>query len=159
MNRYKKVTGAKSFNSGGNPHRYVEEVLGARKIEALGNMTAEAFCKKHPHGRYILDMEAHWSGCVEGCIYDAWDCSRNPVNFAYEITTEGYEMPDLRQQVFKYCCTAEQISDAEARIRIYDGNGSFVERIIPKDLVQGYVLCLEHSNYRYIDLDAVKKEG
>ena len=51
----------------------------------------------------------------------------------------------------------EKLSDTETRIRIYDGNGAFVERKIPTELTKGYVLCLQHSNYQYIDLDGCEK--
>ena len=152
LNEYKKVTGAKSFNSIKNL-RYDEDVLKATKVSFNKEMTAKEFCKKHPHGRYILDMDEHWSACVDGCIYDTWDCSNKKVNFAYEITTEPYAAPDCEKQVFKYCCTSKRISDTETRIRIYDGNGAFVERKIPTELTKGYVLCLQHSDYQYIDLD------
>ena len=155
LNEYKKVTGAKSFNSVENL-RYVEDILKAKKISLHTQMTAEEFCQKHPMGRYILDMEEHWSACVDGCIYDTWDCGHKKVNFAYEITTEPYAPPNISKQVFKYCCTSESISDIETRIRIYDGNGAFVERKIPSELTKGYVLCLQHSNYQYIDLDGGK---
>lgn len=151
LNAYKKVTGAKDFNSIENL-RYAEDVLKAKKISVSSN-TADEFCRKHPCGRYILDMHAHWSACVDGCIYDSWDTGKEKVNFAYEITTLPYTPPDLRNQAFKYCCTSEKITDTETRIRIYDGNGKFVERKIPAELTAGYVLCLQHSNYRYIDLD------
>ena len=155
LNEYKKVTGAKSFNSVKNL-RYVEDVLNAKKISLNNQLTAEEFCKQHLRGRYILDMDEHWSACVDGCIYDTWDCSQEKVNFAYEIATDPYTMPDLKKQVFKYCCTSEKISDTETRIRIYDGLGTFAERKIPTDLTEGYVLCLQHSNYSYIDLDGGK---
>ena len=155
LNEYKKVSGAKSFNSVKNL-RYVEDVLKAKKIPLNKQLTAKEFCQSYPCGRYILDMDEHWSACVDGCIYDTWDCSKEKVNFAYEIATEPYTMPDLKKQVFKYCCTSEKISDTETRIRIYDGNGTFVERKIPTELTKGYVLCLQHSNYSYIDLDGGK---
>ena len=155
LNRYKRVTGAESFNSDYNPHRYVEDVLNAKKI-TVKKMTAGEFCRKYPKGRYILDMESHWSACVDGIIYDTWDCSKKTVNFAYEVTIKPYTPPNLKKQVFKYCCTSERISNAETIIRIYDGNGAFVERKIPTELTQGYILCLQHSNYQYIDLDGGK---
>ncbi len=156
LNRYKTITGAKSFNSVKNL-RYVEDVLGAKRITLDNRPTAEEFCEKHPRGRYILDMDEHWSACVNGCIYDTWDPCREKVNFAYEITTEPYIAPDIKKQAFKYCCTSERISGTEALIRIYDGNGTFIERKIPAELTKGYVLCLEHSNYNYIDLDGGKE--
>ena len=156
LNEYKTVTGAKSFNSVKNL-RYVEDVLKAKKIILNNKLTAEAFCKKNPFGRYILDMGEHWSACVDSCIYDTWDCGNEKVNFAYEITTEAYAPPDISKQVFKYCCTSKRISDTETCIRIYDGNGAFVERKIPTELTKGYVLCLQHSNYQHIDLDGGKE--
>ena len=152
LNEYKKITGADSFNSIKNLC-YVEDVLKAKKILFNSNFTAEEFCIKYPRGRYILDMDSHWSACVDGCIYDTWDCSKEKVNFAYEINSEPYTFPNLKNQVFKYCCTSERISDAETLIHIYDGNGFFVERKIPAELTAGYVLCLQHSNYQYINLD------
>ena len=155
LNEYKKVTGAKSFNSVKNL-RYVEDVLKAKKIPLNKQLTAKEFCQRYPCCRYILDMDEHWSACVDGCIYDTWDCSKEKVNFAYEIATEPYTPPNLKKQVFKYCCTSEKISDTETSIRIYDGNGTFVERKIPTELTKGYVLCLQHSNYQYIDLDGGK---
>ena len=157
LNEYKAVTGAKSFNSIKNL-RYVEDVLKAKKITFHSELTAEVFCKKHPRGRFILDMDEHWSACVDGCIYDTWDCGNEKVNFAYEVTTKPYTAPDIKKQVFKYCCTSERISDTETCIRIYDGNGAFVERKIPTELTAGYVLCLQHSNYQYIDLDGGKSK-
>ena len=156
LNEYKTVTGAKSFNSVKNL-RYVEDILKAKKISLDVEMTFDEFCKKYPKGRYILDMDEHWSACVGGCIYDTWDCGKKKVNFAYEITTEPYAPPHISKQVFKYCCTSKRISDTETCIRIYDGNGAFVERKIPTELTKGYVLCLQHSNYQYIDLDGGKE--
>ncbi len=156
LNEYKTVTGAKSFNSIKNL-RYAEDVLKASKLPFESNLTAKEFCQKHPRGRFILDMDEHWSACVDGYIYDTWDCSQEKVNFAYEITTKPYTPPNLKNQVFKYCCTSERISDTETRIRIYDGNGTFTERIIPAGYTNGYVLCLQHSNYQYIDLDGEKE--
>ena len=157
LNAHKKITGAKSFNSNRNPHRYVEDVLNAKRIEVFSKTTVEEFCEQHPRGRYILDMDEHWSACVDGCIYDTWDCGNKKVNFAYEITTEPYAPPDISKQVFKYCCTSKRISDTETCICIYDGNGAFVERKIPTELTKGYILCLQHSNYQHIDLDGGKE--
>ena len=156
LNNYKKISGAKTFNGIKNL-RYVEDVLMAKKIPLNEKITAEDFVKKHPRGRYILDIDEHWSACVNGCIYDTWNPGKEKVNFAYEIATEPYTPPDIKKQVFKYCCASERISNTETRIRIYDGNGAFVERKIPTELTKGYVLCLQHSNYQYIDLDGGKE--
>lgn len=152
LNAFKKVTGAKTFNSHNNPHHFVEDVLSAEKITFNKKMLAKDFCKTYSAGRFILDMDEHWSACINGDIYDTWDCSEEIVNFAYKISTEPYTLPSLKNQVFKYCCTSEKISDTQTLIRIYDGLGAFVERKIPTELTSGYVRCLQDSNYNYIKL-------
>lgn len=152
LNAYKKVTGAKTFYSGHNPHHYVEDVLNAKKIFLSPHTTVADFCQSHPRGRYILDMDGHWSSCINGVLYDTWDCRAEQMNFAYAIVTEGDQFPDLRAQVFRSCCTSEVISEKETLIRIYDGNGNFVERTIPTELTAGYVRCLQDSHYPYFPL-------
>ncbi len=151
LNAFKKVTGAKKFNSLQNLC-YVEDVWQAKKIIPEGRTTAGEFCRKHPNGRYILSIASHWSSCVEGMIYDTWDCSNELVLAAYQVEATPYTPPDLSKQIFKYCCTSERISRRETRVRIYDGNGVFTERVIPTELTAGYIRCLQDSNYRHIDL-------
>lgn len=90
LNRYKKVTGAKSFNSDYNPHKYVENVLKGEKlsfpaVKGQKRMNGERFCEAFPKGSYILNMAGHWSCCVDGIIYDTWDCSEKCVYTAYKI--------------------------------------------------------------------------
>lgn len=90
LNRYKKVTGAKSFNSDYNPHKYVENVLKGEKlsfpaVKGQKRMNGERFCEAFPKGSYILNMAGHWSCCVGGIIYDTWDCSEKCVYTAYKI--------------------------------------------------------------------------
>ena len=151
LNQYKKVSGAKQFNSIKNL-RYVEDKLHAKTILLEKPITAAEFCQNHPHGRYILDIQEHWSSCVNGTLYDTWDCSNELVRLAYEVSTLPYTPPNLKQQVFKHCCTSERISDTETRIRIYDGLGNFAERTIPTPLTEGYVRCLIDNHYCYVAL-------
>ena len=84
LNSHKKVTGAKSFNTDDNPRSYVENVLGAQRIqfikeEGKPQMTGEAFCDKFGIGKYILSMPGHWTACIDGVIWDTWDCSKEIV--------------------------------------------------------------------------------
>ena len=90
LNRYKKVTGAKSFNTDYNPHKYVENVLHGIKLsfpaeKGKPRMNGKRFCESHKKGRYILNMAGHWSCCVDGVIYDTWDCSEKCVYTAYKV--------------------------------------------------------------------------
>lgn len=90
LNRYKRVTGAESFNEYTNCYPFVEKVLGGRKIsfpakKGQPRMNGTRFCEAYPKGRYILSMAKHWSCCVDGVIYDTWDCSEKCVYQAWEI--------------------------------------------------------------------------
>lgn len=94
LNRYKQITGAKTYNSDYNPHRYVEKVLHAQKIsfpftKGCKRLTAERFCEQYPKGRYILVMAGHWSVCVDGVILDTWDTSKCYIYNAWKIEKRG----------------------------------------------------------------------
>lgn len=145
LNRYKKVTGATQYNSGNNPDRYTREVLKAEKMPQPSDMTVGQFVEEHPRGRFILDLEEHWSCCIDGTIYDSWDCSGEKLLCAYAVTNFA------KEQAHRFCCTAKVLSEKDARIRIYDGNGQFAQRMIPPELVDGYVRCLEDRGYSYVN--------
>ena len=90
LNKYKKVTGVKKYNVGHNPNKYVENVLNEVKLsfpakKGEPRMNGTRFCQEYPKGRYILTMANHWSCCIDGVIYDTWDCSDKCVYIAYKI--------------------------------------------------------------------------
>ena len=90
LNRYRKVTGAEKFNSNKNWKPYVEKELQAKKlsfpaIKGEPRMNGEKFAKYYNKGRYILRMAGHLSCCIDGVIYDTWDCSSKCVYTAYKL--------------------------------------------------------------------------
>lgn len=90
LNNYKKVTGASAYNADYNANRYVENVIKATKmsfpaVKGEPRMNGQRFCETHKHGRYILCMAKHWTCCIDGVIYDTWDCSEKCVYTAYSI--------------------------------------------------------------------------
>ena len=90
LNRFKRVTGADKFNSNHNPHKYVEQVLHGQKmsfpaVKGMKRMNGQRFCQTYFKGRYILNMANHWSCCVDGVIYDTWDCTEKAVYTAYKV--------------------------------------------------------------------------
>ena len=150
LNRYKKVTGASAYNTDYNPHKYVENVLHGVKLsfpaeKGKPRMNGQRFCESYKKGRYILNMAGHWSCCVDGVIYDTWDCSDKCVYTAYKVVPMGAPK-DL-----KNCCTLELKSPSVGIVRIYDGNGTHVERKIDPKLKDGYVKCLEDNGYSYVE--------
>lgn len=90
LNRFKKITGASKFNDNKNWKYYLEKELKAKKlsfpaIQGQPRMNGERFCEAFPKGNYILRMAGHLSCCIDGVIYDTWDCSDKCVYNAWEI--------------------------------------------------------------------------
>lgn len=101
LNRFKKITGAKSYNSNHNPHKYCENVLLMEKLsfpatKGKDRMNGDRFTKAFPKGRYILNMAGHWTACVDGIIYDTWDCRDKCVYTAYRMLSK--EELDIKKQ-------------------------------------------------------------
>lgn len=89
LNRLKKKTGAKRFNDDKNWKTYVKEKgytkLSFPAVKGKPRMNGEMFCKEYPKGRYILRMARHLSCCIDGVIYDTWDCTEKCVYNAWEV--------------------------------------------------------------------------
>ena len=90
LNRYKKSTGAQRFNSNNNWPSFIEQALHGKKmnfpaIKGSARMTGNEFCKKYPKCRYILRMAHHLTACVDGNIYDTWDCTDKCVYKAWKL--------------------------------------------------------------------------
>lgn len=94
LNRYKKVSGCSKFNENKNWKGYVENVLHGQKmsfqaVQGKPRMNGERFCEVYPKGYYILNMAGHLSCCINGVIYDTWDCSEKCVYTAYKVEPVG----------------------------------------------------------------------
>ena len=48
-------------------------------------MDAETFARTFPNGRYVLNLAHHMVACVDGKIYDIWDCSKKCVYSAWQF--------------------------------------------------------------------------
>ena len=44
-------------------------------------MTAEDFCEEHPEGVYVLAFGGHVATVISGMLYDAWDSSKEAVQY------------------------------------------------------------------------------
>lgn len=93
LNRCKKITGCAKFNNNKNWKYYLEEVLGTIKISFPAvrgeeRMNGERFMAEYYRGTYILNMAGHLSVCVDGHIYDTWDCTDKCVYTAYKIVDD-----------------------------------------------------------------------
>jgi hypothetical protein len=145
LNRYKKVTGAKSYNSDYNPHKYVENVLHGVKMSfpakpGKKRMTPEQFCKDYPRGHYILNMAGHWSCIVNGVLYDTWDCSSKCVFTAYKVTPET-----KYYKVIKH-------DDGSVSVHVTNEDKVYLTGYLPKAELKGYTHALEDLGFKKREL-------
>jgi len=89
LNRLKKETHCDYFNNRKNittymqKHGYIKLSFPAVKDES--RMNGERFCQAYPKGRYILNMARHLTCCIDGVIYDTWNCSQKCVYNAWKV--------------------------------------------------------------------------
>ena len=91
LNRCKKITGCEQYNDNKNWKYYVEKQLHGKEysfpaVKGQARMNGYLFCEMFPKGSYILRMAKHLSCCVDGVIYDTWDCRDKCIYAAYKIS-------------------------------------------------------------------------
>ncbi len=155
LNRHKKVTGVNVFYEGDNAESYVKNILHGEKIvfPKRKNMTGSLFCEEYPKGNYILDMDTHWTACVDGVIYDTWDCSEEKVEYAYKIIPRVQKKKLTEPKT--YCVTFEIKESTYRRysqytVTICDENGRMKEKPVSGDTIIGYKHCLNDFGYKEI---------
>lgn len=141
LNRHKRVTGAKTFNEDKNWKSYVENVLNGVKLSfparaGQPRMNGERFCKAYPKGNYILNMAGHLSCCVDGVIYDTWDCSSKCCYTAYEIKPQ-----------IKHYYTVKKVPKEDLYIiNVFEGN-DIKTFDATKDEIKGMKRCLDLMHF------------
>lgn len=151
LNEHKKITGAKAFNEKGNPGSYMENALGfprtiAQKRSDGTRETVEEFARSHPKGRYVVSVVGHWTACIDGIIYDTWDCSKERILSYYEVTRFERRLVEK-----KYCFTLDRESENCVLITVYDGNGIFATKQFAKETALEYVAGLYERGFFNFD--------
>jgi hypothetical protein len=89
LNDLKRCLGAKKFSNNNVWKEYVKincwKKLSFPAIKGESRMNGYSFCKRFPKGKYILNMAHHLTCCVDGIIYDTWNCLDKCVYTAYKI--------------------------------------------------------------------------
>ena len=89
LNRLKRELGAAEFNDKQVTDEFVKRngftILSFPAKKGQPRMNGERFCGAYPIGSYILQMAGHWAACVDGVIYDTWDCSEKCVYRAFKV--------------------------------------------------------------------------
>ena len=139
LNDHKKITGVKTFYDNPNPRSYMEKVLGVPCVRASKkpngeHITVEEFANSHPIGRYVISVSGHWTTCIDGIIYDTWDCSKEGVLSYYDITR--FEKTTVEK---KYCFTVKRERGNCVFVTVYDGNGNFATKKILRGAAREYI--------------------
>ena len=89
LNRLKKETGAKEFNSNENWKEYVKrlgwEKLSFPAIKGQPRMNGHTFTENYPMGTYLLRMAGHLVTVKDGVLYDTWDSRDKCVYNAWKV--------------------------------------------------------------------------
>ena len=153
LNDHKKITGVKKFYDYPNPESYMKKVLGFERIAVAKNadgtrVTVEEFAKLHPCGRFVISISGHWTTCIDGMIYDTWDCCKEDVLTYYEITR--FKRTPVEK---KYCFTINHEHETLVFVTVYDGNGAFATRQMAKEVAQDYIASLcAHGFFNYDEI-------
>lgn len=141
LNRHKKITGAKTFNEDRNWKSYVTNVLNGKWIsfpahKGLARMNGERFCKAFPKGNYILSMAGHLSCCIDGVIYDTWDCTEKCVYGCYEV----------KPQIKRYYTVKKVPKEDLYIINVFEGD-DIKTFDATKDEIKGMKRCLDLMHF------------
>lgn len=85
LNRYKKITKAKTFNERKNWVPFVEKVLKWKKLQGFQNMKIGDFAKTYPKGTYLIKCRGHLTTVKDGKVLDTWNCSYKAINRIWEV--------------------------------------------------------------------------
>lgn len=89
LNRLKRELGAEEFNSQKVLDEFIRRngflIISFPAKKGVPRMNGERFCEAYPKGSYILSMAHHWTACIDGVIYDTWDCSEKCVYRAFKV--------------------------------------------------------------------------
>ncbi|QVK19722.1 hypothetical protein KHQ81_15860 (plasmid) [Mycoplasmatota bacterium] len=104
LNTLKRKLGVNCYNNKKVWKTYLEDKQ-AFKIsfpakKGYPRMNGHTFTKKYKEGSYILSMAGHLSVCINGVIYDTWDCREKCIYTAYKIINrETKKLIDVKMNV------------------------------------------------------------
>ncbi len=93
LNKIKRSLGADSYSS----NEVWKKFISINKYKKLSfpaekgkpRMNGHRFAESYSDGTYILRMAGHLSVCVDGVIYDTWDCRDKCVYNAWKVEEGG----------------------------------------------------------------------
>lgn len=90
LNDIKNEIGAKVFNENvvwrELVKRYNLTKLSFPAVKGQERMNGHKFCEQYKKGTYVLRLAGHMVACVDGVIYDTWDCRDKCVYNAFKVS-------------------------------------------------------------------------
>ncbi|WP_300924579.1 hypothetical protein [uncultured Clostridium sp.] len=112
LNRAKRELGLESYKGRGFDRKYFGVKYNWIPFPAkagVSRMNGALFALSHPKGRYMLRMAGHLSCCIDGVIYDTWDCSEKCVYGCWQINEN-----DVDSKVIKCCICGKEILEKDS---------------------------------------------
>ena len=104
-------------------------------VKGKPRMNGERFCKAYPKGNYILVMAGHLSCCIDGVIYDTWDCSDKCCYTAYKVEPETKYFKVLKDRD-TYCA------------HVTNEDETYISPYMDKKRVEAYTQCLKDLGFK-----------
>lgn len=65
---------------------FIEPLLDSRyDRECCDDMFVGEFAENHPYGTYLITMNGHITVCIDGIIYDTFDCTDRKIKCAWFV--------------------------------------------------------------------------
>lgn len=88
LNRAKRELGLESYKGRGFDRKYFCKQFEWNPLQAIKGVSrvdGAFFAFTHPKCRYMLRMAGHLTCCIDGVIYDTWDCTNKCVYGYWEV--------------------------------------------------------------------------
>lgn len=65
----------------------LDNVYGLKRIEEYNGKPIKYFLNTNPHGTYIIRVDGHLTHCVDGVVYDLFDCTDDIIDIIWEASS------------------------------------------------------------------------
>lgn len=62
----------------------LDNVYNLERIEEYKGYTIKQFLRQHPYGTYIIRVDGHLTHCVNGIVYDLFDCTNEIIDIVWK---------------------------------------------------------------------------
>lgn len=63
----------------------LDNVYNLKRIEEFSGFTIKEFMKLNPKGTFIIRLDGHLTHCIDGVVYDLFDCSNEIIDLIWYV--------------------------------------------------------------------------